>query len=294
MSFYRRDFLATLAALAVGVPLGAQGGTYWCPMHPDVRADGPGICPRCGMTLVPMPPPSFDRYPVDFTLAPPAIVPGRPANLHLAVRDPHSDRPVMGFELVHDKLIHLFVVGQDLDYFAHLHPELDARGEFGISLTLPRAGVYHLFADFLPIGGSPQVAHHVIVTAGFTGELRPPANLAPLPSVRTQDGMTVKLETPPLVPGRRAFVTCHISDATTGVPIEDLQPYLGARGHLLVLSDDLTQYVHSHPAADDPERLPSDVVFDVMFPQPGAYKLWAQFQRHDRVTTVTFTVDVKR
>ena len=106
--------------------------------------------------------------------------------------------------------------------------------------------------------------------------------------------MSVRLETPQLVPGRRALVTCHVTDAATGKPVTDLQPYLGARGHLLIVSDDLTQYVHSHPAADDPERLPSDVVFDVIFPQPGAYKLWAQFQRHDRVTTVAFTVDVKR
>ena len=26
---------------------------YICPMHPEVRQEGPGNCPRCGMTLVP-------------------------------------------------------------------------------------------------------------------------------------------------------------------------------------------------------------------------------------------------
>jgi len=285
-------FLAAL--LFVAAVAGTQPGTYWCPMHPDVRANGPGVCPRCGMALVAMPPPVFNRYPVDFTIAPTAITPGRPVNLHLVVRDPHTDRPVTRFELVHDKLIHLFVVGQDLEYFAHLHPDLDARGGFGIQLTLPGAGVYHLFADFLPIDGSPQVGHHVVVTAGFGGDLHPVARLAPLPASLTRDGMTVRLETPQLIPGRRVLVTCHITDAVTGAPVSDLQPYLGARGHLVVVSDDLTQYVHSHPAADDPERLSSDVVFDVIFPQAGAYKLWAQFQRHDRVTTVPFTVDVKR
>lgn len=31
----------------------AAGGAYTCPMHPDVRSDQPGRCPRCGMTLVP-------------------------------------------------------------------------------------------------------------------------------------------------------------------------------------------------------------------------------------------------
>jgi hypothetical protein len=286
-----------LAAIFFTTAIVAQAPsvTYWCPMHPDVRSTAPGVCPRCGMTLVPMPPPSFDRYPVDFTLTPEAIVAGQPATLQIVVHGPHGDDAVTDFELVHEKSLHLFVVGQDLDYFAHIHPSLDAKtGAFTIALTLPAAGVYHLFADFLPTGGSPQVAHHVVVTAGFAGDLRPPAHLTPLPPVAVQDGMKIRLDTPQLVPGRRALVTCRITDAATGKPIGDLQPYLGARGHLLVLSDDLTQYVHSHPAADDPERLPSDVVFDVMFPQPGAYKLWAQFQRHDRVTTVAFTVDVKR
>ena len=139
------------AALLIAAVAGAQTGTYWCPMHPDVRTNGPGVSPRCGMALVPMPPPAFDRYPVDFTISPAAIVPGQPTNLHLVVRDPHTDRATTGFELVHDKLIHLFVVGQDLDYFAHVHPDLDARGGFGIALTRTRESVYHIFAEFLAV-----------------------------------------------------------------------------------------------------------------------------------------------
>ncbi len=27
--------------------------TYTCPMHPEVEQAGPGICPGCGMNLVP-------------------------------------------------------------------------------------------------------------------------------------------------------------------------------------------------------------------------------------------------
>lgn len=34
-------------------PAGARSGAYVCPMHPDVRQQGPGDCPVCGMPLEP-------------------------------------------------------------------------------------------------------------------------------------------------------------------------------------------------------------------------------------------------
>ena len=29
-----------------------QQATYTCPMHPEVKSDQPGNCPKCGMKLV--------------------------------------------------------------------------------------------------------------------------------------------------------------------------------------------------------------------------------------------------
>ena len=37
-------------------PAGAAPGGYICPMHPEVRADAPGSCSRCGMALDPAEP----------------------------------------------------------------------------------------------------------------------------------------------------------------------------------------------------------------------------------------------
>ena len=34
----------------------AEGTIYTCPMHPEVRKDGPGSCPKCGMALEPLSP----------------------------------------------------------------------------------------------------------------------------------------------------------------------------------------------------------------------------------------------
>jgi hypothetical protein len=30
-----------------------QKNVYTCPMHPEVKQDAPGKCPKCGMNLVP-------------------------------------------------------------------------------------------------------------------------------------------------------------------------------------------------------------------------------------------------
>jgi Cu+-exporting ATPase len=54
----RERFVADPAKYLSGQPDGASaqapaGTMYICPMHPQVRQDGPGICPICGMALEP-------------------------------------------------------------------------------------------------------------------------------------------------------------------------------------------------------------------------------------------------
>lgn len=38
-----------------------NGDIYTCPMHPEIRQDKPGICPKCGMTLEKIPKPSSHK-----------------------------------------------------------------------------------------------------------------------------------------------------------------------------------------------------------------------------------------
>lgn len=40
-----------------------KGAVYTCPMHPEIRQDHPGNCPKCGMTLEPMLPTLDDENP---------------------------------------------------------------------------------------------------------------------------------------------------------------------------------------------------------------------------------------
>ena len=40
-------------AHAADAPAPPPGTVYTCPMHPEVRQEGPGTCPKCGMALEP-------------------------------------------------------------------------------------------------------------------------------------------------------------------------------------------------------------------------------------------------
>jgi hypothetical protein len=100
--------------------------------------------------------------------------------------------------------------------------------------------------------------------------------------------------------GEEIDLVFRFAHASTDAPVTDLQRYLGAWGHLLILSEDMTEYVHAHPREEtqpDPNAGPTggpEVIFDALLPKPGRYRAWLQFQRNDRLTTVSFTFDAPR
>jgi len=286
---------ASIVAGPGGVPIeivrdaGTGPDAYWCPMHPDVRSPTPGVCPRCGMTLVPMPPPVFGDYRLQVDVAP--LAPGR-AHLTLRLIDPATNTLVTRLIVVHERPIHLFLVSRDLTSFQHVHPEPAPDGSFALDVAWPAPGEYMLFADFYPAGGTPQLLQTLVATDDYRGPAFPaPPALAPdAGAAKNIDGVRVTLAAAPLVAAREQTLTFSLADPTTGAPIADLEPYLGVPGHLLVVSADLTDGLHSHPF--DVHAMGPDVKFNVTFPRPGLFKLWVQFQRGGRVITAPFVVRV--
>src|SRR5262249_10030682 len=141
-------------------------------MHPDVRANRAGACPRCGMALRQVIQDEDAHYLLAVTTVPATVRAGAALALQLQIVDARTEAPVQRFAEVHEKLLHLFVVGDDLRHFEHIHPSLVGDGVFAISITLPRPGRYQLIADFLPEGGLPQVIQRALVTAGYDDMLR--------------------------------------------------------------------------------------------------------------------------
>lgn len=262
--------------------------THWCPMHPDVRRPGADKCPRCGMALVPIPPTSPGEYRMDVSMMPRRN--GGAAGLRLVIREPTSGQPVQTFIDVHERPLHLFIVSKDLETFAHVHPERRANGTFTISHELS-PGAYGVMADFLPAAGTSQLLQRVIVTPGYKGSLFSVPQLSPSPLDQTLAGLRIALDRPNARARRSSVLRFHVSDASTKQPISDLEPYLGAAAHLIVVSPDLTTAFHAHPEGDTTSG--PEVVFDPTFPTPGLYKMWVQFQRKGQIVTAPFVVSVE-
>jgi hypothetical protein len=100
----------------------------------------------------------------------------------------------------------------------------------------------------------------------------------------------VRLDAADLIAGKRGLLRFALTDPASGVPINDLEPYLGAQAHLLLVSAPLTEAVHGHPEGLD-LRAPV-MIFQPLLPPAGMCKLWLQFQRGGRVTTVPFVIEV--
>lgn len=282
---------------------------YVCPMHPDVNANTPGTCPKCNMKLVKAAPPETGDFIVKVTTTPASPKAGQKIRLRFTILHPTTEKQIKEFNILHDMPFHLFVVSQDFSYFAHIHPDKQPDGSFTIETVLPQAGYYKLFCDFFPNGGMPQVTQHSLVTAGFNGDLlSAQAKLTPdRPEgdrlVKTIAGVRFELKFEPAQPfaGKPAELRYQLVDEKTGAPVNDLRPYLGAWGHTLILSEDATDYLHSHPTEMIPEdvdrkhlRGGPQVTFDTFFPRPGNYRIWSQFQRGEQIITVPFTVYVPR
>jgi hypothetical protein len=215
----------------------------------------------------------------------PQLATGSPQPFAFRIVGPDGS-PVTGYVRNHDKDLHLIVVRRDLSGFQHVHPTLGADGTWSIPLAVPAAGQYRIFADFRPAGLDRGLTLGADVPA--PGDFQP----RPLPAAArttTVDGYVVTLDGV-LVPGSSSKLT--LSVAKDGVPVTDLQPYLGAYGHLVALRAGDLAYLHVHPdgaPGDGRTAAGPQVVFHAEVPSDGSYRLYLDFQHAGKVHTAEFS-----
>jgi hypothetical protein len=195
---------------------------------------------------------------------------GRDERLRFRVVD-RDGATVRDFDVEHERRMHLILVRRDLTGFQHLHPEQDASGVWETTARLDHAGSYRLLADFARGGTSSTLGADLRVDGR--------ADLRALPEpadVATTGGYEVRLA--------EAGGELRFAITRDGRPVQ-VEPYLGAGGHLVALRDGDLAFLHVHPTA----ARAGSIGFETEFPSAGRYRLFLQFKHEGRVQTVAFT-----
>ncbi|GAB3057109.1 copper resistance CopC family protein [Micromonospora schwarzwaldensis] len=196
-------------------------------------------------------------------------------------------RPVTRFAVVHDKPLHLVVVGRDLTGYQHLHPSMAPDGTWSVPLTLPRAGTYRVYADFSLLGPGGAATPLVLGVDHHVPGTYAPATPPPPRPQATAGPFTVTLAGTPKV-GTTVPMAFVVGRAASTGPVA-VQRYLGAYGHLVVIREGDLGYVHVHP---EPELVNGAISFWLTAPGAGRYAAFLDFQVDGTVHTAGYTIDV--
>lgn len=221
---------------------------------------------------------------------PSKMTPKTSVPLMIEVQDKNG-KSIANLDKFQDELMHLIVVSDDLQSFNHIHPTYKGNGRFEVQANFPYPGSYTLFSDYKPVGKSEQVS---VLKAQVLGKSLATSKID-LSTTKTfaNTKANLKFSQPTLKAGQEVQLIFNLQDVASNQPLQDLQPYLGEKGHLVILkqSSSLTKadYIHAHALKDTPT---GEVHFITNFPKPGKYKLWGQFNRNGKIVTADFWVKV--
>lgn len=188
--------------------------------------------------------------------------------------------PVLDFEQEHEKDLHFILVNRELTVFHHVHPARAADGTWSIDLPALPAGSYRAVADFHVVDGPRLALGTDLSVAGDYA----PTSLAKPALTSTVDGYEITIQSEVHDGGEVKFSLTVRED---GHVVTDLQPYLGAFGHLVAMRAGDLAYAHVHP--DD--FVDGTVHFDAELTAEGRYALFFDFKHGDAVHTASFTFD---
>jgi Cu+-exporting ATPase len=243
--------------------------------------------------------------------------PGTPTRLTYRLADERSGVPITDVVVSHERPMHLIAVRRDLAEFQHLHPEpTGAPGEYTVEMTFPTAGTYVLYDEFARATGQDVLQRDELVIGSPSEAAALAEDRAPKTVVNIRVGLHGDGD---LVASRPTRLIFQLAVAQTGQPLRDLQPYLGAPAHVVILPEDVGTFAHTHGEAvgagghhgqaatahgghgdahgghsTADGAIGPEIAFSHTFPAPGLYKLWGQFQtRGGQLITADFVVRVQ-
>jgi hypothetical protein len=197
--------------------------------------------------------------------------------------------PVSDFATSHERELHLMVVRSDGAGYRHVHPRRDTDGTWSLPWQWDAAGTYRVFADFVPGGAGDPHPVTLSRTVNVAGSFVP--QVPELSASDSVGGFDVTV-TGDLVAGASSELTIEVS--RDGRAVTDLEPYLGAFGHLVALRQGDLAYLHVHAEGEEPvagDTSGPTIAFMADAPTAGRYLLYLDFQVDGQVHTARFVLN---
>ena len=217
---------------------------------------------------------------------------------------------VSQFEIAHEKIMHFILVRKDLQYFQHLHPEYDSEThEFSMDLSLPEEGLYRLFADFVPGDDDPMkmpVTSYADISVGKSFKEIPLE--IDQSNKKTADGYEITYLFPDKTKlKKQEEITYSLIIEKDGKAVTDLENYLGAKGHSVIIKKSSLDFIHTHAVENNQsdseghsmghhamqsktQQGGNRIDFSTTFPEEGIYKVFTQFQHNGKVITTEYVI----
>lgn len=221
---------------------------------------------------------------------------GRPIQLTFTVTDAAgAPLPPQAIATTHTQKLHTMVIDQSLSDYHHLHPQYDpATGLYQCSFTPRLNARYSAWHDFTVAGNSaPTILRTSLPAAPSCPERLP--RLLPA-SHAEAGGLCIDVQRrDALVAGEPGTLRLRVTDAASGQPVNDLQPIMGAYGHLAGFSENGSQFIHSHPMTEPGQPVQDGMLdFHVVPTQPGMTKFFLQLKHHGQEVTLPFVQPVRQ
>jgi len=253
---------------------------------------------------------------INFALNPVLPVIGQPTVLKFTLKDEKTGVAIETLEKVHTKEMHLMLVREDLTNFNHLHPVFKD-GAYTIEHTFSDDGYYKTWINF-EHGNAQRVVGFEFQTEKSKGrgtdQVVSGVNLK-----KTVLGYNIELTDPKQIKTNKETNLEFIITDTSGkiIKLSELEDYLGAKGHLIIISQDLNDFGHGHIEGGHAEgggKHGFKIIKEVyasggghattaasvenlttkhMFKQVGLYRIWLEFQIAGQMVRSDFTVAVE-
>lgn len=237
------------------------------------------------------------------------IQPGQPTKISYKITNDRGE-VLKDYTVAHEKIMHFIVVRKDLQGFQHLHPDFNqATGEFSVNVIFPTDGPYRIFPDFTPTPENPMkltVTLNQDLNVGDLSKYKPQTAVVDKATEKSTDGYKITYYMPEQMKSQSEFnYSLVVEKPANNEPVQ-LEPYLGAMGHGVIIKEGNLDFIHTHAGGMDMMNMegmsaeehaghmgePDTMDFSTNFPEPGTYRIFTQFQVGGKVITTDYTIKV--